>query len=125
MVADALSSPPGDGRGLENVLAVSGERDAWEHRLLAAAQAAYRAGYADGRADERAGADRAWAAQVADPVRDGPALAEVEARRWHVCCRRCRLSGHRLGCEDCEDRVRETFGRLHRDDHNAQGRRAA
>jgi hypothetical protein len=36
--------------------------------------------------------------------------ALLEARRWHVCCVRCRRRGHREGCPDCEDRNRETFG---------------
>jgi hypothetical protein len=36
--------------------------------------------------------------------------AEAERRRWHLCCRRCRLEGHRDGCPDCQDRTRETFG---------------
>jgi hypothetical protein len=35
--------------------------------------------------------------------------AQLERRRWHLCCRRCRLNGHRDGCPDCEDRTRETF----------------
>jgi hypothetical protein len=30
--------------------------------------------------------------------------------RWHLCCRPCRLEGHRAGCRDCEDRTRATFG---------------
>jgi hypothetical protein len=29
--------------------------------------------------------------------------------RWHLCCRRCRLEGHRNGCEECAGRTRETF----------------
>jgi hypothetical protein len=36
--------------------------------------------------------------------------AEVERRRWHLCCRQCRLEGHRDDCPDCEDRTREAFG---------------
>jgi hypothetical protein len=36
--------------------------------------------------------------------------AQLERRRWHLCCRRCRLEGHRDSCRDCEDRTRETFG---------------
>jgi hypothetical protein len=35
--------------------------------------------------------------------------AQLERRRWHACCRRCRLNRHRDGCRDCEDRTRETF----------------
>ncbi|HYB48683.1 MAG TPA: hypothetical protein VED20_15235 [Streptosporangiaceae bacterium] len=36
--------------------------------------------------------------------------AQLEQRRWHLCCRRCQLEGHRDGCQDCEERTRETFG---------------
>lgn len=36
--------------------------------------------------------------------------AELERRQWHLCCRRCRLEGHRDSCRDCEDRTRESFG---------------
>ena len=36
--------------------------------------------------------------------------AQQERRRWQLCCRRCRLEGHRDSCRDCEDRTRETFG---------------
>lgn len=35
--------------------------------------------------------------------------AQLERRRWHLCCRRCRMKGHRGGCRDCQDRTRETF----------------
>jgi hypothetical protein len=35
--------------------------------------------------------------------------AGTERRRWHLCCPRCRLAGHRDGCPDCADRTRETF----------------
>lgn len=110
----------------EELLELSDERDLWERRLLGAERAAYAAGYADGRADERTEADRAWAAQPAARfVHDGPGLAELEARRWHVCCRRCRGSGHVAGCGNCEDRTRETFGRPHKDDFTGRRQESA
>jgi hypothetical protein len=108
-----------------DLLSVSDERDMWERRLIAAQRAAYRSGYADGRAVERAETDRAWAALPPVRVPDSRELAEVEACRWHLCCRRCRLAGHRAGCPDCEDRARETFGQSHRDDRATERRRAA
>jgi hypothetical protein len=43
--------------------------------------------------------------------------AAPPAERWHVCCKRCRLSGHRGGCRSCENRTRETFGQPHADDY--------
>jgi hypothetical protein len=52
--------------------------------------------------------------KIAGPVaRGGIASAELKARRGHVCCRPCRLAGHREGCADCEDRDRETFSQPH------------
>lgn len=79
-------------------------------RVTAAAAAEYERGQVDGYllavADIKAGQRGA--------VRD----AQLERRRWHVCCRRCRLNGHRDGCRDCEDRTRETFGQPHPDDHS-------
>lgn len=30
--------------------------------------------------------------------------------RWHLCCPRCRLEGHRDNCPNCVGRTRETFG---------------
>ena len=124
-VAETTPAQPYDRAARDRLFAIIDERDAWERRITAAARAAYRAGYVDGRADERIAADRTWAAQPPVPLPAGPALADAEARRWHVCCRRCRLGGHRYGCEDCEDRTRETFGEPHRGDRPAGGRRAA
>jgi hypothetical protein len=51
--------------------------------------------------------------------------AVAERRRWHLCCRRCRLHGHREGCPDCEDRDRETFGDLQPGDYPGREVRAA
>jgi hypothetical protein len=49
--------------------------------------------------------------------------AQLERRRWHVCCRRCRTSRHRDGCRDCQDRDRDAFGQAMPGDF--PGRRAA
>lgn len=84
-----------------DLLALSGERDTWLRRLLAAERGAYRAGYAAGRDDERRDADRAWAARPAARAAYGPSLAEVEAARWQ-------LRG--------EQRTRATFGSPHQAD---------
>lgn len=43
--------------------------------------------------------------------------AEIERRRWHVCCRRCRREGHRDGCMRCENRTRDTYSDPHVDDY--------
>lgn len=71
--------------------------------VTAASAAAYERGLHEGYL--LAVADlKAWQQGV---VRD----ARQERRRWHLCCPRCRLAGHRDSCRDCEDRTRETFGR--------------
>lgn len=63
------------------VLALSDERDTHLARLLAAEQAAYRAGYADGFRD--AGEELFAAYRALPPVViEGESLAELEARRW-------------------------------------------
>jgi hypothetical protein len=69
-----------------DVLALSGEREMWLRRMLAAERAAYERGRADGWRDGFEAAYReieaAWHA-VADPVaRGGPSHAELERRRW-------------------------------------------
>lgn len=43
--------------------------------------------------------------------------ARTEALRWHVCCRSCRMNGHRDGCTRCEDRARAAAGDPHPDDY--------
>jgi hypothetical protein len=75
----------------------------------------YEAGWNDGRLDLIADEKRAQVGIVR-------ALREAvpPAFRWHVCCRSCRLSGHRPGCRSCEDRARESFGRPHPDDYRGQ-----
>jgi hypothetical protein len=87
------------------LLALSDERAQWQKYALDLARDAYRDGYRDGRADEARDADRAWAAQPRQRVRDGDALADVEARRW-------KLRG--------EQRTRETFGQPHPADYKGQ-----
>lgn len=57
---------------------------------------------------------KAWQQGV---VRD----AQLERRRWHLCCRRCRLEGHRNGCRDCEDRDRDTFAQPGAGDTRTEG----
>jgi hypothetical protein len=51
--------------------------------------------------------------------------AELEHRRWHVCCGRCRLTHHRDSCRDCQDRDRKTFGQPMRGDYSGQKAAAA
>jgi hypothetical protein len=83
---------------------------------LAARLAAHAEGYRLG-ADQAAGQRQAgYAAAIAEIkgvqielVDALGELAEVQARRWHLCCLSCRRGGHRVGCADCQDRTRETF----------------
>jgi hypothetical protein len=63
-------------------------------------------GYERGQADGYLRAVADFKSFQQDAVRD----ALLERRRRHLCCRRCRLDGHRDGCPDCQDRTRETFG---------------
>ena len=49
---------------------------------------------------------------------------DLERLRHHVCCGACRRTGHRAGCERCEDRIRETFGQPHPDDYVSGGEAA-
>ena len=42
---------------------------------------------------------------------------EVGTARWHVCCGRCRLHGHRTGCTACQQRTPDTMGQEHPDDY--------
>ncbi len=54
-----------------------------------------------------------YLAAVADLKRaQHQAVDDLDAylSRWHVCCRPCRLAGHREGCPDCQARTRSTFG---------------
>ena len=78
--------------------------------------------------------ERSWSEGYAAAVADVKAAqhglvhvfreaGEAEEARWHLCCRACRLGGHRARCEQCEDRTRATFGQAHADDH--RGRAAA
>jgi hypothetical protein len=74
-------------------------------------------GWREGREDAHREVERDWREMARKVARGGPSHAELEAHRWHVCCRPCRLGGHRAGCTDCEDRTRETFGEPHPDDY--------
>lgn len=78
------------------------------------ARESFAAGYAEGLADGAVGA----AAAIKAAQHGCYANAQLEARRWHVCCKECRRRGHRDGCTRCEDRDRETFGEPHPDDYN-------
>jgi hypothetical protein len=51
--------------------------------------------------------------------------AALERRQWHLCCRRCRLAGHRDTCRDCEDRARGTFSQPAAGDYPGRGSAAA
>ncbi len=97
------------------VLSQSDERDA----QLELRHRAYREGFMDGGRDQ-------WSAGYAAAVGDikraehGIVGAQRQQRHpWHLCCRSCRLRGHRNGCTRCEDRTRETFGNPHPDDYRA------
>jgi hypothetical protein len=120
----ALSLPQHDATGSghanatdEQLLALSDERDLWLWALHAAEREGFERGRTLGHDEGFAQAERDMAQrwqEVARPVaRGGPAHGEIEAARWHVCCRPCRLGGHRRGCADCEDRTRETYGQPH------------
>jgi hypothetical protein len=76
-------------------------RDGWRR--------GYRHGYERGTRLLEAG----WPAVVAPVLWNRPDHADLVVRRWHVCCRPCRLRGHQPGCAQCEDRDRDTFGGPH------------
>ena len=85
--------------------------------VTATAAAEYEHGQADGYL--LAVADfKAWQHGI---VRD----AQLERRRWHLCCRRCRLTGHRDACRDCQDRARNTFSQPGPGDYPGRGSAAA
>lgn len=94
---------------------------AYRHQL---AREAYDAGLADGyRIGYRLGAhdySADWQQTILpilERVADSPAPADRDRRRWHVCCRPCRRTGHQPGCPDCEDRTRDTYSDPHPDDY--------
>jgi flagellar biosynthesis/type III secretory pathway protein FliH len=82
---DGLPPPRTRRWSRKDILALSDERDAWQARLLAAEQAAYRRGFAEGykRGYERAHKERdrefdQWAAGI----NSGITHAELERRRY-------------------------------------------
>ncbi len=77
---------------------------------------AYSAGFDDGRLGGIAEAIGWYKRLLTNTVAD----ARLEQARWHVCCKPCRMRGHRDGCARCEDRNRATYHLPHPDDH-AQG----
>jgi hypothetical protein len=98
-----------------DLLSLSDERD----MQLELRHRAYREGYLEGSRDQ-------WSAGYAAAVGDMKAAQhavipqlQLEIQRWHLCCRSCRLGGHRDGCTRCEDGTRETFTRPHPDDYRA------
>ena len=99
--------------------ASNGLNDAMQLAAAAEAETRYRLQFArelseeTGRREYERGLHEGYLLAIADlkafqhgAVKD----AEIERRRWHLCCPRCRLRGHRDGCRDCQDRTRETFG---------------
>lgn len=84
------------------------------YRAQLAAEA-YQAGHDDGRRDGIADTIAWYKRLLANTVAD----ARLEGSRWHLCCKPCRLNGHRDGCGRCEDRDRETFSLPHPDDFQA------
>lgn len=91
-----------------------GAEAAYRHQLAAEM---YRAGVEDGR---RAGITETigWYKRL---LTNTVADARLERRRWHVCCKRCRLAGCRDGCTRCEDRDRGSYHLPHPDDHARGG----
>lgn len=72
-----------------------------QEMVTATAASEYERGSADG-----------YLAAVADLKRaQHQAVDDLDAYLscWHVCCRRCRLEGHRDSCRDCQARTRATF----------------
>lgn len=109
-----------DATDIAALLALSDERDMWAARLLAAERDAYRRGYGDGFSG---GAEHAWGERRALPpviAGVGQTLAGVTRRRYHVCCRTCRRTGHRDGCRRCQDRTRDTVGGRHPEDYRGR-----
>lgn len=115
MTVTQAPDPPSAGDAVAELLDRSDERDLHE----ALRHADYHRGYLDGGRDQWSAG---YAAAVADMKSAQHAVLpelQLEIRRWHVCCRPCRLGGHRDGCGRCEDRTRETFSRAHPDDYRA------
>jgi hypothetical protein len=116
MTASALASPAAENRRLRAEL-----DDAYGQmaELVDALDPANEIAYRRALCREAAAASRehAWAegyvAAIGDVKRTQHELVadlQLEARRWHLCCRPCRRSGHRPGCGECRDRTRLTFG---------------
>jgi hypothetical protein len=106
------------------ILACSDERDAYLARIL---DAEWR-GYERGAEDTYGPAFVDGVASIKRQIRNEVDDFGIEMRRWHVCCRPCRLidRDHRpcavrwKGCPRCEVRTRETFGLPHPDDYTRQ-----
>lgn len=77
--------------------------------------------YAAGRTDGYSDGVIAMASAYKRGLMNTYANAQLQSRRWHVCCRSCRQTGHRDDCGRCEDRSHETYRQPHPDDF--QGRK--
>lgn len=104
------------GEVVAELLDRSDERDLHE----ALRHADYHRGFLDGARDQYSAGYAAAVADVKSAQHDLVDEVGVELRRWHVCCRPCRVGGHQAGCTRCQDRTRATFGRRHPDDYPGQ-----
>lgn len=95
-------------------LALLADQDAELELLRRLAAESYHAGWSEGFVT----AIKEYKAAQHGLYRD----AQLEPSRYHVCCRECRRSGHRDGCEACQDRDRWTYGANHPDDYRGQPR---
>jgi hypothetical protein len=112
------------------LIAYSDGRDRETAARLAGISEGYGAGYAAGDRDGAEAVHEWYAEQDRDIAaalagRPSPARTAAARARWHVCCRPCRLAGHRDGCAGCEDRARETFGAPHSGDYPGAVSKAA
>jgi hypothetical protein len=84
------------------------ELELWRVLCREADQRGYERGHRDGYLQAVADIKRAQHQAV-----DG---LDTWLTRWRVCCRPCRLSGHREGCANCQARTQATFAEPHPDD---------
>lgn len=117
--ADHLAAVTPGNYGIAALVAAARELIAASDRLdgqLAARLAAHAEGYRLGAEQAAAQWQAGYNAACADLKGVQHALvdvfgelAEVQARRWHLCCVPCRRRGHRTGCRECQDRTAETW----------------
>jgi hypothetical protein len=96
-------------QAVSGLLRWSDAQDAALKARLAATASAHRVGFAEGfEAGRRAvlellaGQKHQLAAELVG-LASRPMFAEIERRRWHLCCAPCRRGGHRAGCSDCRE----------------------